>query len=90
MIRTATEDRELMKQVVSVLTPMRQQLEGDITVLNLRRRASRAMARLDIRTVDELTAKTAEEILDVKNAGVTTLHEIREKLRAIGKKLKGD
>ena len=61
-----------------------------IAELNLSVRARKCMARLGINTIGELKDHTADQLLEVKNFGVTSLTEIRSKLGEIGLKLKGD
>ena len=47
-------------------------------------RAKRCLQRLNIRTLAELISKTEAELLGVKNFGVTSLDEIKEKLENNG------
>jgi|GEM_PF-199700 len=66
---------------VSELSPEVQAvLENSVTDLNLSVRARKCMTRLNIQTIGELVRKTADELLECKNFGVTSLNEIREKL----------
>ena len=66
---------------VSALPPEAQvMLEESVTELNLSVRARKCMSRLNIQTIGELIRKTADELLECKNFGVTSLNEIREKL----------
>ena len=66
---------------VSALAPEAQaMLEDSVTELNLSVRARKCMTRLNIQTIGELIRKTADELLECKNFGVTSLNEIREKL----------
>ena len=66
---------------VSALSPEVQAvLENSVIDLNLSVRARKCMSRLNIQTIGELIRKTADELLDCKNFGVTSLNEIREKL----------
>jgi len=55
-------------------------LERSVTDLNLSVRARKCMSRLNIQTIGELIRKTADEMLECKNFGVTSLNEIRAKL----------
>jgi DNA-directed RNA polymerase subunit alpha len=48
------------------------------------------MARLGLTLIGELIRKTPDELLECKNFGVTSLNEVREKLAALGLKLRGD
>ena len=61
-----------------------------IAELNLSVRARKCMAKLGITTVGELLSHTPDQLLEVKNFGVTSLTEIRAKLVEVGLKLKGD
>lgn len=61
-----------------------------IAVLNLPGRAWNALRREAIGTVGALVAKTAGELLELKNFGRTTLWEVRDRLAARGLKLAGD
>ncbi|HOP75875.1 MAG TPA: DNA-directed RNA polymerase subunit alpha C-terminal domain-containing protein [Thermogutta sp.] len=65
-------------------------LAKPVSELNLSVRARKCMARLGINTVGELIRKSGDELLECKNFGVTSLNEVREKLRALGLKLRGD
>ena len=48
------------------------------------------MNRLSLTTLGELVARTADELMEAKNFGVTSLMEVREKLTSLGLKLRGD
>lgn len=65
-------------------------LERPIAELNLSVRARKCMARLGMTLIGELARKTADDLLECKNFGVTSLNEVREKLTAMGLKLRGD
>jgi DNA-directed RNA polymerase subunit alpha len=58
--------------------------------LNLSVRARKCMIRLGITTLGELVRRTGDELLECKNFGVTSLNEVREKLRVHSLKLRGD
>ena len=77
---------------VSALSPEAQAtLDRSVTDLNLSVRARKCMSRLNIQTIGELIRKTADEMLDCKNFGVTSLNEIREKLLStFNLKLRGE
>lgn len=53
-------------------------------------RARKCMVRLAITTIGELLRRSADELLECKNFGVTSLNEVRDKLAAQGLKLRGD
>jgi DNA-directed RNA polymerase subunit alpha len=61
-----------------------------VTELNLSVRARKCMSRLGITVLGDLTNRTADELLEAKNFGVTSLSEVREKLQVYGLKLRGD
>jgi DNA-directed RNA polymerase subunit alpha len=61
-----------------------------ITELNLSVRARKCTTKLGITTIGDLVRRTAEDLLECKNFGVTSLNEVREKLSERGLKLRGD
>ncbi len=65
-------------------------LERPIADLNLSVRARKCMTRLGLTTIGELIRKSAEDLLECKNFGVTSLNEIREKLTLFSVKLRGE
>ena len=76
---------------VSALSPEAQAvLDRSVTDLNLSVRARKCMNRLNIQTIGELIRKSADEMLECKNFGVTSLNEIREKLIPFNVKLRGE
>ena len=64
--------------------------EGGIGRLNLSVRARRGLERNGIASLDELCARSADQLLDIRNFGMTSLHEIRTKLAEIGLRLLND
>ncbi len=58
--------------------------------LNLSVRARKCMNRLNIQTIGELVRRTADDLLECKNFGVTSLKEIRERLTVFNIKLRGE
>ena len=50
----------------------------------------KCMIRLAINTLGDLVRRTGDDLLECKNFGVTSLNEVREKLTALGLKLRGD
>ena len=48
------------------------------------------MNRLGINSLGDLIARSADELLESKNFGVTSLAEVREKLVQLGLSLRGD
>lgn len=76
---------------VETLSPDEQAvLMRPVTDLNLSVRARKCMNRLNIQTIGELVRRTADELLECKNFGVTSLKEIREKLTNYNIKLRGE
>ncbi len=64
--------------------------ERPIADLNLSVRARKCMTRLGLTTIGELVRKSADDLLECKNFGVTSLNEIREKLEHFAIKLRGE
>jgi len=76
---------------VETLSPDEQAvLLRPIVDLNLSVRARKCMNRLGIQTIGELVRRTADELLECKNFGVTSLKEINEKLSVFNIKLRGE
>jgi DNA-directed RNA polymerase subunit alpha len=48
------------------------------------------MNRLGINTMGEVMQRTADELLESRNFGMTSLSEVREKLQVMGLSLRGD
>ncbi|MBN1395298.1 MAG: tetratricopeptide repeat protein [Pirellulales bacterium] len=65
-------------------------LNRPISELNLSVRARKCMTRLAINTLADLVRRTGDDLLECKNFGVTSLNEVREKLTALGLKLRGE
>jgi DNA-directed RNA polymerase subunit alpha len=65
-------------------------LARPISELNLSVRARKCMIRLAINILSDLVRRTADDLLECKNFGVTSLNEVREKLTTIGLKLRGE
>ncbi len=68
----------------------RAMLAKPIGDLNLSVRARKCMTKLGIQTLGELLSRTGDELLECKNFGVTSLNEVREKLRELSLKLKNE
>lgn len=64
--------------------------DESILTLQLSYRARRALQRDDINTVGELLAKTAGELMALRNFGETSLANVRAALARRGLRLKGD
>ena len=65
-------------------------LARPISELNLSVRARKCMIRLAINTLGDLIRRTADDLLECKNFGVTSLNEVREKITALSLKLRGE
>jgi DNA-directed RNA polymerase subunit alpha len=61
-----------------------------VSELNLSVRARKCMNRLGINTLGDLVQRSADELLESKNFGMTSLNEVREKLGQFGLSLRGD
>lgn len=73
------------------LTPEERALhEATVSELDLSVRARKCLSRLGIITVGELVSRSGDELLSVRNFGVTSLNEIREKLQIKNIRLRGD
>jgi DNA-directed RNA polymerase subunit alpha len=73
------------------LTPEEQAvLNKPVSDLNLSVRARKCMNRLGINSLGDLVQRTADELLESKNFGMTSLSEVREKLVHLGLSLRGD
>lgn len=65
-------------------------LNKPVSDLNLSVRARKCMNRLNISTLGELIQRTADELLEAKNFGMTSLNEVRDRLTQYNLKLRGD
>jgi DNA-directed RNA polymerase subunit alpha len=65
-------------------------LGKSISDLNLSVRARKCMNRLGINSLGDLVQRSADELLESKNFGMTSLNEVREKLAQFGLSLRGD
>ena len=65
-------------------------LNKPVSELNLSVRARKCMNRLGINSLGDLVQRTADELLESKNFGMTSLNEVRDKLRGYGLSLRGD
>lgn len=76
---------------MSHLSPEEQVLlDRPMSDLNLSVRARKCMTRLGLTTIGELVRKSADDLLECKNFGVTSLTEVREKLEQAGLRLRGE
>lgn len=53
-------------------------------------RCQKVAKKLGVKTIGDLIRHTAEDFLECKNFGVTSLNELREKLEERGLRLRGD
>jgi DNA-directed RNA polymerase subunit alpha len=65
-------------------------LERPVADLNLSVRSRKCLSRLGINTLGELVSRTPDELLGVRNFGVTSLNEIRQKLADFDLRLRND
>ena len=65
-------------------------LETNIEELDLSVRSYNCLKRANIATVADLTEKTEEDMMKVRNLGRKSLEEVRKKLRDLGLKLKSE
>ncbi|MBR4833486.1 MAG: tetratricopeptide repeat protein [Thermoguttaceae bacterium] len=87
----STEKQPVETVETQQLSPEEQSvLARDVGDLKLSVRARKCMNRLNIHTIGELVKRSADELLECKNFGVTSLKEIREKLVDFNVKLRGD
>jgi DNA-directed RNA polymerase subunit alpha len=87
----AAEAVEAPEPEVVEPTADQQEIHGlPITELNLSVRARKCTTKLGIATIGDLVRRTAEDLLECKNFGVTSLNEVREKLTEKGQKLRGE
>jgi DNA-directed RNA polymerase subunit alpha len=64
--------------------------DNPVADLNLSVRARKAVSRLGIATIGELMNRTPDELLGIRNFGVTSLNEIRLRLGDMGVSLRND
>lgn len=82
------KEREFMLQKEEKV--INKKLDKKIEDLDLSVRSYNCLKRANINTVGELTQKTVEEMMKVRNLGRKSLKEVIEKLRDIGLSLKSD
>lgn len=61
-----------------------------ITALNVSLRARKTLAKLNVETVGDLTNLCAEDLMECKNFGETSLKNVRDALAEHGLLLNGD
>ncbi len=65
-------------------------LDKPVSDLNLSVRARKCMNRLALGSLGDLCQRSADELLEAKNFGMTSITEVREKLAQYNLKLRGD
>lgn len=65
-------------------------LAAPVSDLQLSVRARKCMNRLGLANIAELVSKSADDLMEARNFGVTSLNEVREKLRERGLSLRGE
>lgn len=83
-IDLSTENNHTEIMVEKEDTKKERILEMNVDDLDLSARSFNCLKRADINTVEELTNKTEEEMMKVKNLGKKSLLEVKEKLAALG------
>jgi DNA-directed RNA polymerase subunit alpha len=64
--------------------------DSPVSELNLSVRARKCVSRLGVATIGEIMNKSPDDLLSVRNFGVTSLNEIRQKLAEMGLALRND
>ena len=83
--------KELQRQAIREEQQQTQTvLDQPIADFKLSKRARMAMDKLGVKSVGELTLRTADELLETKHFGMVCLNEVRDKLGHIGLKLRED
>lgn len=59
-------------------------LDMPVTSLRLSARARKALRRMNVTTVGELTKKTEMDMREVRNCGLFTIKEIKDKVSSLG------
>jgi DNA-directed RNA polymerase subunit alpha len=85
MRRDEVERRHKRERLALVMSDSdSRKLSTPVSEMNLSVRARRCMARLSIQTVGDLVTRTADELLEMKNFGHTSLNEVRSRLAEMG------
>jgi len=89
MARDEVERRHKRERLALVMSDRDSRvLSTPVAELGLSVRSRRCMARLNIQTVGDLIARTADELLSIKNFGQVSLNEVRTKLAELGLSLR--
>ena len=91
-IHATDAKRQAPQQVTREDLPDEQKAVFDAPVadLNLSVRARKCVSRLNISTIGEIMNRSPDDLLGVRNFGVTSLNEIRAKLAEMGLSLRND
>lgn len=87
------EDKRAAPQTVKredLSDEQRSVFDNPITDLNLSVRARKCVSRLGLSSIGELMNRTPDDLLSVRNFGVTSLNEIRQQLAEMGVALRND
>ena len=89
IVTTEARAKEVQKQVESLiaLAVKEKVLEMSIDELELSVRSYNCLKRAGINTVEELTNKTSEDMMKVRNLGRKSLEEVLAKLKELGLQL---
>ena len=82
--------RDPLEQPVELAPEAEAAAQRPIADLNLSVRARKCMSRLNINTIGELIRRSPDDLLGVRNFGVTSLNEIRLRLTDFGLQLRND
>lgn len=83
-------ERRFASQHAPISEQEQAMLNKSVGELNLSVRARKCMNRLNINSLGDLCRHSADDLLEAKNFGMTSLNEVREKLRQYGLSLRGD
>ena len=89
----SVEDKRAVPQTIKredLSDEQRGVFDNPITDLNLSVRARKCVSRLGLSTIGELMNRTPDDLLAVRNFGVTSLNEIRQQLAEMGVALRND
>lgn len=84
----STEEYEIMREPAE--SAAEERLKMTIEELELSVRSFNCLKRANINTVEELTRKTEDDMMKVRNLGRKSLEEVKQKLRGLGLDLKAD
>ena len=82
--RTSDQRKALLRNQVTQLIYKGKVLEMTIDELDLSPRAYNCLKRAGINTVEELTKKTSDDMMKIRNLGRKSLDQVLEKLDELG------